>query len=236
MAYRYAAALLLLGTLGACRNQPDEQPAPEYADWYAIKAPEARAIEAVTGDIDGTLIITTRFNIYRTTDRGKTWAMSHPSNLGIFGFITHSDTLFTLTGGRGSVVDSTTAYSVNPTHYSADQGRTWQLYHFKQSTAAFADVRVPINRVRTPTGADYRIAIERDPISASSAYIYTTGIQGPAGSPITLPQEHQLNSIYLDSKARLYVAASAPLCGRGKNFAFCGEQNGVLYVSKKPLP
>lgn len=236
MAYRYAVALLLLSTLGACRKQPAEQPAPEYTDWYALKAPEARAIEAVAGDIDGTLIITTRYNIYRTTDRGKTWAVSQPSDLGIFGFVTHRDTLFTLTGGIGSLVDSTTAYAGNPTHYSADQGRTWQLYHFKQSTVAFAHTRVPINRVRTPAGADYRIAIEKEPISSSSAYIYTTGIQGPAGLPIKLPQEHQLNSIYLDSKARLYVAASAPLCGRGKNFAFCGEQNGVLYVSEKPLP
>ncbi|NML66975.1 hypothetical protein HHL22_17350 [Hymenobacter sp. RP-2-7] len=238
MTYRYAAALLLLGTLGACRKQPDEQPAPEYADWYTINAPEARAIEAVTGDIDGTLIITTRYDIYRTTDRGKTWAVNHPSNLGIFGFVTHNDTLFTLTGGRGSVVDSTTAYSVNPTHYSADQGRTWQRYHFKQSTIAFADVRVPRNRVRTPSGTNYRIATESVPFSpgSSTAYLYFTGIQPDRGPLLPLPQEHQLNSIYLDSKARLYVAASAPLCGRGKDFAFCGEQNGVLYVSKKPLP
>jgi hypothetical protein len=236
MAYRYLAGLLLLGALGACRKQADEQPTPEYADWYTIKAPEARSIEAVTGDIDGTLIITTRHKIYRTTDRGKTWQTSEPSNLGIVGFLTHRDTLFTLTAGLGSLVDSTTVYASHPTHYSADQGRTWQRYQFKQSTVPFFDVRVPVNRVRTPSGVDYRISIETEPISASSAYVYTRGIQGPVGPATKLPQEHQLNSIYLDSKARLYVAASAPLCGRGKNFAFCGEQNGVLYVSKKPLP
>lgn len=238
MTYRYAAGLLLLGTLGACRNQLDEQPAPEYADWYALKSPEARAIEAVTGDIDGTLIITTRYNIYRTTDRGKTWAVSHPSNLGIFGFVTHNDTLFTLTGGRGSVVDSTTAYSVNPTHYSADQGRTWQLYYFKQSTASFADVRVPRNRVRTSSGIDYRIATETVPFSPGSttAYLYEIGIQPNRGPLLPLPQEHQIKSIYLDSKGRLYVAASAPLCGQRPDRTFCGEQNGLLYISKKPLP
>lgn len=237
MRHARTASLLLL-SLGACHQKAADQPAPDYADWYTIKAPEARAIEAVTGDIDSTLIITTRYNIYRTTDRGKTWQTSQPSNLGIVGFITHRDTLFTLTAGLGSLVDSTVAYATHPTHYSADQGLTWQRYQFTQHTVDFFEARVPRNQVRTPSGAAYGIAIEQEPLSpgSSSAYIYTRGIQGPAGSLISLPQEHQINSIYLDSKARLYVAASAPLCGRGNNFAFCGEQNGVLYVSKKALP
>lgn len=237
MTYRYVAGLLLLGTLGACHKKPDEQPTPEYADWYTLKAPEARAIEAVTGDIDGTLILTTRYNIYRTTDRGKTWEVSHPSNLGIFGFVTRRDTVFTLNGKVRHGGDTTT-YAVNPTYYSADQGRTWQPYHFKQSTAAFADIQLPINRMRTPSGATYRIATESVPLSPGSttAYLYDIGIQPERGALLTLPQEHQLNSIYLDSKARLYVAASAPLCGQRPDRTFCGEQNGVLYVSKKPLP
>lgn len=235
---RYLLVVGLLLSLGACHQDSADQPAPDYADWYAIKAPEARDIAAVTGNIDGTLIITTRYNIYRTTDQGKTWQTSHPSNLGIFGFVNHCDTLFTLTGGLGSLVDSTTVYAANPTHYSADQGLTWQRYHFTYSTAAFADIRVPLNRVRTPSGATYRIKVDQIPTTpgATSAYIFSRGIEGPTGPLLPLPQEHQIRSLYLDKQARLYVAASAPKCGQGKDYGFCGEQNGVLYISKKPLP
>nr|GFC72443.1 hypothetical protein [Tanacetum cinerariifolium] len=49
---------------------------PEYADWYALRAPEGRAIEAVAGNLDSTLVISTSFAIYQTKDRGKTWLLS----------------------------------------------------------------------------------------------------------------------------------------------------------------
>lgn len=238
--YRYLAASLLLLGLGACRQQPEPQPTPvtENADWYILRSPEAREIVAVTGDLDGTLIITTSFNIYRTTDRGKTWQTSRPSNLGIFGFVERRDTLFTFTARWGSLVDSTTIYAAHPTDYSADQGRTWQHYQFTSSTLAFASAKAPLNRVRTPSGTTYRLATEQLPTAptSNSFYVISKGILGPAGPLLPLPQEHQANSLYLDKQARLYVAASAPVCGRGKNFGFCGEQNGVLYISKKPLP
>lgn len=242
MTYRYLAGLLLLGALGACRKQPEAQPMSttltETADWYILRAPEAREIVAVTGDLDGTLLLTTAFNVYRTTDRGATWTTTRPSNLGIFGFLTRRDTVFTLTTGRGALADTTTIYAQHPTDYTTDQGRTWQRYQYTSSSASFFEAKVPLNRVRTPSGTTYYVATEREPTApnSSSFYVLNKGIDGPSGRVLNLPQTHQVRSLYLDKQARLYVAASAPMCGQGKNFTFCGEQNGLLYISKKPLP
>ncbi|AMR28043.1 hypothetical protein A0257_13715 [Hymenobacter psoromatis] len=59
--------------LGACHQTTDTLVAPDHPDWYALRAPDDRAIQAVTGDIDGALIISTTFHSYRTTDRGRSW-------------------------------------------------------------------------------------------------------------------------------------------------------------------
>lgn len=232
-----AAGLLLLG-LGACHYSA-ETPEPDNPDWYMLKAPEAQEIVAVTGDIDKTLIITTRYKIFRTTNRGQTWQQcTYPSNIGLFGFAKHrGDTLLALESGLGMMPDSGVVYASNVSRYSADDGRTWLNYPYTQSTVALFSTRVPLNRVRTPAGHVYRVSTAYYPTApnAHSYYVHTTGVEGDNGPLPKLPYEHQINSLYLDQQARLYIAATAPLTGQGKDFAYAGEKNGVLYVSKQPL-
>lgn len=239
MTYRYLAAGLLLLGLGACRKDPTETPAPENPDWYVLKAPEAREIVAVAGDIDKVLIITTRYNIYRTIDRGKTWQQcTYPSNIGLYGFATHrGDTLLALEASLGMTPDSGAIYATGMSHYSADKGLTWLRYPYTSSTVSLFDTRVPLNRVRTPTGNEYRVSTAYYPTApnAKSFYVHTTGVEGAGGPLPKLPYEHQIYSLHLDQQARLYVAASAPLTGQGKDFGYVGEKNGILYVSKQPL-
>ncbi|WP_460621941.1 hypothetical protein [Hymenobacter tenuis] len=236
MKLRFLSAALLLCLSASCREEADEIVEPEYADWYAFRAPDARAIEAVTGDLDGTLIITTGFHVYQTKDRGKTWqSASLPSSPGIFGFAQQQDTLLALTATIGTAFDSTTAYAANPSLFSLDEGRTWKPYRSWQRNV---EPRIPRNRVTTASGTEYSLEIVLTPISpqTSSSYVETVGIKTSTGRRLSVPQAHQLTSLYLDAKSRLYVTASAPLCGRRENFAFCGEQNGVLYISKQPQP
>ncbi|RZL12843.1 MAG: hypothetical protein EOO62_09960 [Hymenobacter sp.] len=232
---------LLLFTLGACRKDSADTASPDYADWYALRAPDDRAIEAVAGDIDETLVITTRFKIYQTTDRGKTWQTGdYKQNSGIFGFLTRADTLLALTAGThvsAALADTATytAYAISPTVFSMDKGLTWKPYR-QWERDYYLKPRVALNRLTTSTGTEYSIAYRRTPTApgSSSYYSETVGIKTSAGQRLTLPKSHQLNSIHFDAKSRLYVAASAALCSSRENFAYCGEQNGVLYVSKKP--
>ncbi|MBO0360364.1 hypothetical protein J0X19_20555 [Hymenobacter sp. BT186] len=229
---------LSLLSLGACQQDSEEEVQPEYADWYALRAPDDRAIEAVHGDIDGTLLITTGFKIYQTTDRGRTWRTAdYQNNSGLFGFLQLQDTLFVLNTQRGSAFDSTTAYAIHASHFSLDQGMTWKRYmDWRRHTNS--ELSVARNRATSSSGLEYSIDFLLTPTSpqSSGSYVETVGIKTSTGKLLSLPQEHQLKSVYFDASSRLYVTGSAPLCGRGKDFSFCGEQNGMLYVSKKPQP
>jgi len=228
------AALLAL-SLAACQKDDDALPQPEYADWYALRSPDDRAIEAVAGDIDGTLVITTRYEIYYTKDRGKTWRKSkYSNNLGLFGFYQQQDTLLTLNGGAGSALNDQIEYATSPSHYSVDQGVTWQPY--RNWRRAYFEPRVPRNQVAATSGTLYSIEYLLTPISPNSttSRVDYIGIQTSTGQHLTLPQDHQITSIAFDAKSRLYVTASAPLCGGRETFKYCDKSNGTLYVSKKP--
>jgi hypothetical protein len=224
--------------LGACRKDKTEPSQPEYADWYALRAPEGRAIEAVYGDIDGTLVISTQFRIYQTKDRGKTWLTSdYSAHYGVEGFLMRNDTLLTLTATVNGVgAGPATSYATSPLHYSVDKGATWKPY--RDWTRRAFEPRVALDAAVSPAGTAYNIDELRTPTTpgATSYYVETVGVKSATGNKLTLPLEHNITSISFDTKARLYVTASAALCGHRENFAYCGEQNGVLYVSKKPQP
>jgi len=233
-------ALLLSGclllALSACQKETEEEAEPTYADWYAIKAPDAQAIEAVTGDIDGTLVIMTRYQVYQTKDRGKTWRTSnYSSNIGLFGFAQVQDTLLLLdTQSQSSSTPS--VFATNPSYFSLDEGLMWQRYRNWRYDSH--QPQVARNQATAASGSSYQIDVLRTPVSPGSAsnWVETVGVVSATGRKVALPQSHQINSLYFDAKSRLYVAASAPICSQREKFAFCGEQNGVLYVSKEPQP
>lgn len=220
--------------LGACHQATDAPAAPQYADWYALTAPDNRAIEAVSGNLDGTLVITTRFRIYRTTDQGKTWKQAdYKEPAGLTGFAQRRDSLLATAAQWGDIVDSTTiSYGANAAFYSLDQGATWRPNHNPGNYG----LRVPLNRLKNPAGTEYSVTIRQLPVSPGSKayYTQTTGIKSQAGRRLALPHDHQIRSLYFDAQSRLYVAASAPVCAWGAGFAYCGAENGVLYVSRRP--
>ncbi|HET9505840.1 MAG TPA: hypothetical protein VFO93_20000 [Hymenobacter sp.] len=233
--------VLLLGlgvlALNACRKDQPEPGPPEYADWYALRAPEGRAIQAVAGNIDSTLVISTRFAIYQTKDRGKTWLKSnYTDRVGIEGFAQRGDTLLAMTATAGAATPTNIAYAVSPYYCSLDKGATWQKYFWRWQPSL--DPKTALNRATSPAGVAYETEFRLTPMqpSAATSYVETIGIKNALGTHLTLPHDHTITSIAFDRQSRLYVTASAALCGQRENFAFCGEQNGILYVSKKPQP
>ncbi|MBT2556318.1 hypothetical protein J7E24_00825 [Hymenobacter sp. ISL-91] len=230
----FAACLSL--ALGACQKEEQATPAViEYADWYALQSPDDRPIEAVTGDLDGTLTITTRFIVYQTKDRGRTWQTgNYADKIGIFGFYKRQDSLLVLTTGLGASSNTGTKYAAHPSAFSLDQGLTWQHYRDWRPSH---QLRVGLDRVLASSGTEYRIEYEEKPTypNSSSRYVESVAIQTSTGQRLTLPQQHQMTSLYFDANSRLYITASAPLCGRWQDSKVCGSQRGFLYVSKAPL-
>jgi hypothetical protein len=230
---------IVLGVLalGACRKDPAEPSQPEYADWYALRAPEGRAIQAVAGNIDSTLVISTRFAIYQTNDRGKTWQPSnYTDRFGVEGFLQRGDTLLAMTASTGAATPTSIAYAISPTAFSVDKGATWRKYVWRGQYNR--EPQAVLNRATSPAGIGYEMEFRLTPTQpgSTSTYVETIGIKNALGTRLMLPHDHTFTSISFDRQSRLYITASAALCGSLKNFAFCGEQNGVLYVSKKPQP
>ena len=192
------------------------------------------------GDIDKTLLISTMFTIYRSTDRGKTWQQVHHQSTGMFGVAQHRDTLFTLNGLLNSKV------LIHPDNYSVDDGKTWQRY--TKRIPVFDDwtppgqviQRVSINSVTVSNGTSYEInrVYLDDPVRKLGIF-ETPGVVTSAGHRrIDLPQLHQLNSLYLDAKERLYLVGSDAVCGSRQDFKFCNSKGGrgMVYVSKRSMP
>jgi len=224
----------------SCKRESSDTVSPAYPDWHTVTAPIDKEIQGVWGDWDKTLIISTMSELFRTTDQGKTWQPVHQSSIGIFTVVEYRDTLFTMTGLHGykTVFDAD--------HYSVDDGKTWQRYTrynpVFDNAVELKDNAFWINPVTTSHGLTYRInQVFLDGPTATTGLYETPGVVTSDGRRIDLPQLHQLRSLYLDTKGRLYIAGTDAVCGRGhsgEKFAFCNSKNGrgVVYISKKPLP
>lgn len=230
-------ACLSLFILSSCQKDKNEiviqnpveiETPIENPDWYILTAPDARPIEGVYGDIDKSIVITTGLKIYKTDDKGKTWQMGNYNEpIGIFSFTEVQDTL--LVFNTKSMVSGPSKdqsiYATRPSFYSTDKGISWFPYENIGYTEK--DPAVLLNKAFTQNGTEYKISQ-----TVVDGYVDTDIIATSTGQKVSLPQNHQIKSLYFDKKDRLYVSASAAVCGTGNNFSFCKGENGVLYVSK----
>lgn len=247
--------VLILLTLSCKKTQPDivapedDTVLAEYPDWYTLKAPVDKQILGVWGDRDKTLLITTGYAVFRSTDKGSHWQQVLPQqSVGIVGVVQNQDTLFTMSGlANQSAGEAYQQVMVHANNFSIDDGKTWQLYTRRNPlladipTYGAVDKRLLINPVVTSTGTTYKVNRVFVSGSASSGTYETPGVITSAGRRIDLPQLHQIESLYLDNQERLYIAGSDAVCGRGHSgagFSFCNSKQGrgVVYVSKYLLP
>lgn len=223
----------------------------EYPDWHTIKAPIDREIQGVWGNWDKTLLISTSYIIFRSTDQGGHWQQVHQQSTGMFGVVQNGDTLFTMSGLLSQTPNNPKAYQellTTADNYSLDDGQTWQRYTGHNRllsdipTYDSVDKRLRTNPVITNAGDSYKInRVFLDGPTATTGIFETPGVITATGRRIDLPQLHQLQSLYLDEQQRLYIAGTDAVCGRGHSgatFAFCNSKQGrgVVYISKKPLP
>lgn len=228
----YFFGLWMLG-FTSCKPDTQEITSPlNYEHWLAIVSPEQRAVEAVHGNIDSTLVISTGFQMYYTTDQGKTWSKSEQGRASVRGFTAHGDSLFALTT-EYQWTGSPTVYANSAQLVSLDKGVSWKIM------PRSADLFTPRNKIPASNGLTYEIDEVRTPAypgATSTFWVDYPGVKTSNGRHLAIPEVHQIQSIRLDSQGKLYVAASAPICERQENFAFCKGKNSVIYVSKKPLP
>jgi hypothetical protein len=119
--------LLQLYLLAACQRNAPEPAQPDYDDWYALTAPQARGIKGVYGDVDDTLLTTTGPRIYQAKDKGKTWTKAnYNENVWLFSITARKDTLLAFSAQVNNVV--TKSFASNPPFFSVNQGISWERY------------------------------------------------------------------------------------------------------------
>ncbi len=212
---------LLMIVLTACQRNAPKPAQPDYEDWYALTAPKQEISKGYT------VILTVpsslpRVHIYtRQRTRAKPTKANYNDNNWLFS-ITAARTrcLLSLLSG---VVPLPKPMRLSPEYFSVDQGVSWQTYRCFSSESCLLEI--PLSHVQSASGTEYSIDVLLTPIGPASGpnWVETVGVVTSTGDKISLPASHQINSLYFDKKSRLYVVASAPVCGRLENFSFCGK-------------
>jgi hypothetical protein len=227
----------------SCTRDEVSQLTFEYPDWYTLTSPVDDVIQGIWGDYERNIIIATSYSIYQSTDKGVHWKQVDEQKASISGIVEHEDTLFAM---NGVVNIGDNQFMANAGKYSIDGGSSWVLYRkynpFFNTNPSLAPInrQLYINQRIAPNGTIYKInKVYVDSTINTLRRYETPGIITGNGRKIDVPQWHQLRSLYMDEKGRLYITATDAICDRNNSgFVFCNSRNGrgVIYISKQPLP
>jgi hypothetical protein len=229
--------------IAACKPQEDVTPAgAEDANWMRFEIPTALSGDeayAIVGDVDKTLLVSTRQRVYMTSDQGKTWRESHNFYGPVSGLVLRHDTIFALTmSGTTPQGEPLAGYA---DMFTADWGKTWVYSKNVYLYSFYTQLQAPSRQVQV-AGITYRTTENTEPIpNSSSRLVLASDLwreQGTDRTLLQLPTRHYLKGLHLDAQQRLYVAASGLSFdgNTGKAINPTVGRPAVVYVSRKPLP
>jgi hypothetical protein len=207
----------------------------EDPNWIKLEIANGNAAYAVAGNIDDTLLVTTKAKAYFTTDKGKTWQESKNFNGPIQGLYVSKDTVFALFTTGGLELDGTLKASLTQ-FYTLDLGKTWNRYMNYERSLKMSKL---IGIVQSANKITYALKYNTKPVSANSnAYVHGPTTILRDGNTLNFPFKAQIENLYMDSNDRLYVTASGGVYNKEKDtFTFNGDNiPAVVYVSRKALP
>ncbi|PRY27397.1 hypothetical protein CLV58_13330 [Spirosoma oryzae] len=228
--------MVIVGLLvAACTKTDRSAIMPEDPNWIRLEAPAGGQAMDVAGSVDSVLFVATLFNIYKTSDAGRSWERIRSDHVGPQGLYLRRDTLWRLTNRGGTPTVKTV--SGRFAYYTADGGKTW-----KQDINS-VELQRQINSVTAPGGTVYTVKENTTPIpnNIGSAYVNPSDINRQAENGnsrlVAFPYKHIITSLLLDSKNRLYVAVSGTHIVETNRIYCCPDDSpSVVYVSRNPLP
>lgn len=232
-----AAGLLLV----ACQKNEAGPQEPEDPDWLRLEIPTTWSADeayAIVGDIDKTLLVSNVAEVYATSDRGRTWQISHNFQGTVRGLLLRNDTIFAFRAASSPTLDDQTARLGD--YFTADFGKTWEYTGRLPKPARYDNLSQPIGRVAA-AGVAYRTKVNTEPAPNAHRLLASDLVRtdGAGQTTLRLPTRHYLNNLHLDGQNRLYVAASSysydPVTGAGTSKPVAKTQP-VVYVSRRPLP
>jgi photosystem II stability/assembly factor-like uncharacterized protein len=238
--------LLAAGLLAVACQKNDGGPTPREAedpDWIRLEIKtvfDGDEAYSIWGDIDKTLLVSTKAHIYATSDQGKTWQERKNFYSATYGLLARNDTVFALSNYVTDAQGQKTASFVD--YFTTDLGKTWVYVNtLPRGYEKYYRLAQPFGRVEA-AGITYRTQENTQPIANStSRLVVASDLLRTAGTTQTkmrLPAGHYLKGLYLDGQQRLYVAASGLRfdTNTGQAIDPTVGRPAVVYVSRRPLP
>ncbi len=206
-------------------------------EWNRIKIPGDEVVNAVFGNVDDTLVVMTSYNLYFSTDQGRSWTHTFEANQGLSTLYYKSDTLVAYAGWHRQMLEGVpgVAYQesgMSPFVYSTDNGQTWNY----KVPIHFRDIYPPIGYVEdTKRDVVYRIKdiYKELEYSSSKELEYNVILKECSNNlaHVDFPIQSYIENLYIDETDRLYVCLGHywkyyKEVGEGKVIV---ENPGVIY-------
>jgi hypothetical protein len=229
--------LLIFVTIlaGCSENEPRKN--SEFSDqrWMKLTIPGARAVYAMAGSIEDTLLVSTWTKAYYTADGGNTWFESFDFHGPVFGFEERSDTIFALRSLTHDMQGNPLASLAQ--FYTVNHGQDWKPIN------RHLVLKKSIGRVSLNSGVEYFLKQNSTPVSPGSnnAYINPTDVMKSdvdGVNKIPFPYPHHILNLHRDVQQRLYLGISAASYQEETN-TFSGwheNESAILYVSRSVMP
>ncbi|MFC6221862.1 hypothetical protein ACFP2F_01310 [Hymenobacter artigasi] len=238
--------LLAAGLLAVACQKKDPEITPretEDPDWIKLEIKTVFSGDeaySIWGDIDKTLLVSTKAHIFSTSDQGKTWQERKNFYSTTYGFVSRNDTLFALSNYRTDAQGEKTASYVD--YFTTDLGKTWAYINIlPRGYEKYHNLSQPFGRVEA-AGITYRTRENTEPIANSTSRLVVASdllrTDATGQTKMRLPAGHYLKGLYLDAQQRLYVAASGLRFDTttGKAIDPTMGRPAVVYISRRPRP
>lgn len=238
--------LLFVGLLAAACQKDDAKLAPREAedpDWIKLEIKTVFSGDeaySMAGDIDKTLLVSTKAHIFSTSDQGKTWQELKNFFSATYGLVSRNDTLFALTSYNTNAQGERTATGAD--QFTTDFGKTWKyIATLPRGYERYRNLTQPLGQVEA-AGVTYRTKENTEPIANSTSRLVVASnllrTDATGQTTMRLPAGHYLKGLHLDAQQRLYVAASGlrfdTKTGQAINPTV--GRPAVVYISRRPRP
>jgi hypothetical protein len=229
----------MVGFMISCKkDETDEEitKETEFVDknWNRIRIPDGGQIQAVAGNIDDTLIVTTLYNTFFITNKGTNISLTTTHLNNTPGLYVSRDTIYALSGSSYDVKFQK-HYASMPSYYTLDKGATWHSVNFRRPLYILTGVVTTKNN--STIQLNYHSGADKNGIGTN--YVLKTTISKNENGNTSLfdhpIKEEQPINLYLDKKERLYIPTGGSFSENGVYMSASIMSPAYLYISKEPV-
>lgn len=234
----YFFLLLLAGFIASCKRSTNNNfntKESKFLDknWDRIRIPDGGQVQAVAGDIDDTLLVSTLYNTYLLTNKGTTFTLTSTHLNNTSGLYVNGDTIYALSGDSFDA-NFEKHFAAIPSYYTLNKGGSWHPTHkpsfYMQNGIVNTKENVTI-QLNYHKGADKNGNGDNFVLKTTISKI-KNGIKTVLEYPIT--KEQPIN-LYLDQKERLYIPTGGYFSEAGVYISPLVVSPAYLYISKEPI-